>query len=121
MLAGRPVERPEGPNFLGHAGDLAGQADAFRGAGPDELEPRRLDAERFDGAGQQLEAAQGLVVLLDVVALARVAAADQTASAPSAKALSTNVGSRRPEHISLMSRTLGGYLVRAVPARSAAR
>ena len=44
-LAGRPVERSERPDFLGHAGDLVGQADALGGAGPDELEPLRLDAE----------------------------------------------------------------------------
>ena len=76
--AGRgPVERSQGSYFLGHPGDLVGQADALGGAGPHELEPPRLDAEGLDRALQQLEAAQGLVVLLDVVAFAGMAAAHE--------------------------------------------
>ena len=44
-----------------------------------------------------------------------------TPSAPSESARRTKVGSRRPEHISLIKRTFGAYFTRAVPARSAAR
>ena len=44
-----------------------------------------------------------------------------TPSAPMARALSTKLGSTRPLHIVRMKRTLGEYLIRAVPARSAAR
>jgi len=50
-----------------------------------------------------------------------MAAGQHDASAPKAKALSTKVGSMRPLHITRMMRTLGAYLMRAVPARSAAR
>src|SRR5450756_907784 len=64
-IAGGPVERTESSHFLGDAADLAGKADTFSGAGPHELEPLRLDAQRFDRPRQQLESPQSLVVLLD--------------------------------------------------------
>src|SRR5271157_1430895 len=44
-----------------------------------------------------------------------------TPSAPEARAFITKLGSTRPLHITRMTRTLGAYLMRAVPARSAAR
>src|SRR5208282_5730965 len=44
-----------------------------------------------------------------------------TPSAPQARAFITKLGSTRPLHITRRTRTLGAYLMRAVPARSAAR
>jgi hypothetical protein len=43
----------------------------------------------------------------------------RTPSAPFSKALRTNDGASIPEHISRMSRILGGYCSRLTPARSA--
>ena len=43
----------------------------------------------------------------------------RTPSAPRLSASRTNIGSTRPEHMTLIDLRLAGYLVRLVPARSA--
>ena len=66
--------------------------------------------------------AHGLVVLLDVVALAGVAAGDQHAVGPEGQGLQHERRvDTRPLHMTRTMRTLGAYLIRAVPAPSAAR
>ena len=59
----------ERSNFLGEFGTL-------RGAGPYQLDPVRLDAEALQGALHQVEAAQGFIVLLDVMTFAWMASGD---------------------------------------------
>jgi hypothetical protein len=63
----------------------------------------------------------GLVVAVLIVTIARVTAADEhTASAVQQRLEDIN-GSTAPLHIKRITRTLGGYWMREVSARSAPR
>ena len=99
-----------------------------RAAGPRPRWRRRAGSasgsmpSSLEHPAQQLEAAQRLDVLDPVVAVGRPAAGHRRRRRRRSRTpCRTNVGSSRPEHISRTRRTLGGYLIRAVPARSAAR
>ena len=98
-----------------------------RAAGPRRRWPRPAGAAAgsMPSAGhdpaQQQEAAQRLRVLDPVVAVPGQQPVMTTPSAPPRTPSGRRSGSRRPEHMSRIRRTLGGYLMRAVPARSAAR
>ena len=76
---GRPVERPELADVLDQPVDRLGQLLAFGGRGPDQPDAVRLDAQCRKRVLEHGVAAHGLVVLLDVVAFAGMAAGDQHA------------------------------------------
>ena len=80
-----PVERAELADVVDQLVDRLGQLLAFGGRGPDQPHAVRLDAHRLQRVLEHVEAPHGLVVLLDVVALAGMAAGDHHA-----------VGAQRP-------------------------
>ena len=67
--------------------DRLGQVLPFGRRGPDQPHAVRLDAHRSQHVLEHREAAHGLVVLLDVVAFAGVAAGDQHAVGPEGQGL----------------------------------
>ena len=69
-----PLQRAEGADLLHHVVDRVGQDLPLGGGGPLQAHPRVLDAHGGERVLEQLEAADRLVVLDEVVALAGVAA-----------------------------------------------
>jgi plasmid stability protein len=75
----RHAERAEGLDLGGHFVDDGFDLVALGGGNPLEAHALLLDAQVLEHALEQLKAAEHLVVALDVMAVARMAAADQHA------------------------------------------